>query len=136
MPRVELPELHEGRDGKRELFKLVNMTQRRFNVTGAQGTTTDSAATLLPPGDGDYFHVSGVVAIDYIALAGTADGDPLELYFSNGLTLNHGSATPGADAYALKLAGSINAVMAAGGKMRLRRDPILGLWVEMWRGAA
>lgn len=136
MPRVELPELHDGVDGKRELFKLVNQIKRRFNVTGAQGTTIASAATLVPLGDGDYLHVTGTVPVDFIATVNMGDGDPLELYFVDGLTLNHASASPPEGTAALKLVGSVNAAMGAGTKIRLRADAVLVAFVEMSRGAA
>lgn len=136
MPRVELPELRDGRDGKMQLFKLVNQIKRRFDVTGNLGTATTATATLILPGDGDYVHVAGVTSIDYVQIVALGAGDAIELYFDDGLTLNHGTASPPSGTYALKLAGSINAVMAAGSKIRLRRDDDLSLMVEMWRGAA
>lgn len=135
MPRVELPELHEGRDGKREIFKLVNQTKRRFNLVGNLGTAIASASTLVLPGDGDYFHVTGSVAVDYVDISLLGPGDPVEFYFVDGLTLDHGSVSAPSGTYPLKLAGSVNAAMAAGSKIRLRRDDTLGVMVEMWRGA-
>jgi hypothetical protein len=130
-----LPELHPPRDGKKELFKLVNQTKRRFNLVGNLGSAIISASTLILPGDGDFFHVTGGTAVDFIDISLLADGDPVEFYFDAGLTLDHATASPPTGTYALKLAGSVNAVLGAGAKMRLRRDDSLGVMVEMWRGA-
>lgn len=135
MPRVSLPELHEKRDGETQLYKLVNQTRRRFNTVNQRGTTVASADTLVPLFDGDYVHVTGSVAVDFVDVSGLSDGDPLELYFDDGTTLNNGTASAPVNAYSLKLAGGINAVMAAGSKIKLRRDDDLELMVEMWRGA-
>lgn len=135
MPRVELPELHEGRDKSTQVFKLVNQIKRRFNLVGQLASPLIAASTLVMGIDGDYWHVTGTTTISYIASDVFGDGDPIELYFDDGLTLTHGAATPPDGTLALKLAGSVNAVMAPGSKMRLRGDSSLALWVEMWRGA-
>lgn len=135
MPRVSLPELHEGRDGKTQLFKLVNQIKRRFNIVGQLGSGINSATTLVPTGEGDYYHVAGSVTIDYIDVSLLNNGDPLEFYFDNGLTLGHGAVSPPESTYPLQLVGGINAVMAAGSKIRFRADGTLGVMVEMWRGA-
>lgn len=136
MPRVELPELHEGRDRTTQVFKLVNQTKRRFNLVGQLGGALISAATLVLGGDGDYFHVTGSTAIDFIDVSLLGNGDPIEFFFDDGLTLHHNTASPPQNCYALRLAGSISAVMAVGSKIRLRVDDSLLILVEMWRGAA
>lgn len=135
MPRVELPALHDGRDLGTQLYKLLNMTVRRFNLVGQIGQPLASASSLVPMGDGDYNHVTGATAIDFIDTSFFGDGDPLELYFDSGLTLNHKSAAPPQFTAGLQLVGGINAVMSAGSKIRLRNDTQLGFWVEMWRGS-
>ena len=134
MPRVELPELHQGRDIATQLVKLVNQTRLRFNLVGQIGQPIASASTLVPLGDGDYWHVSGTVAVDFIETTFFGDGDAIELYFDSGLQLVNQRIFPPQLTRSLKLAGGVNATMGAGSKIRLRNDSQLGYWVEMWRG--
>lgn len=135
MPRVELPELHDGRDGKTQIFKLTNQIKRRFNLVGNLGAAIPASTTLMLPGDGDYWHVTGSIPVDFIDVTLLGPGDPVELYFDDGTTLDHLSVSPPEGTYALQLMGAINAVMSAGSKIRLRYDTSLGVMVEMWRGA-
>lgn len=96
----------------------------------ASGSTTTFTQTW------EYYQATGTTTINYLTFTGLQDGNTIELYFPNAITLTNNAGSVPANTYALQLVGGADASMAAGSKMRLRRDTALTRFVEMGRAAA
>jgi len=108
-----------------------------FRLQEKRGASVASAGTITLGNDGNYFHVTGAIPIDFVTKTNWQDGGgPIEIYIQDGTTLNHNTAAPPGTALAMKLLGGVNAIMAAGSKIRFRRDDQQSLLVEMERGGA
>lgn len=98
-----------------------------------KGADIASASTITVGIDGNYVHVTGSTAIDFLTNTGTQDGTRLELYFVAAVTVNNNTGAPPAGTHPFALSGSVNYAATAGSRLSVRRDAALGKWVEVAR---
>lgn len=77
-----------------------------------QGTDIASASTIVIPKDGNIHELTGTTAVNLITTTGFQEGTIITLIANENVTINHGTATSGADV-TIKLAGAGNFAMTA-----------------------
>jgi hypothetical protein len=97
-----------------------------------KGADIASASTITAV-NGNYFHLTGTTAIDFLTFTSWQDGSRIELYMVGALTINHNTGGVPANTYAFDLAGGVNAVLTAGSRIAFRRDTALTKWIEVNR---
>jgi hypothetical protein len=102
-------------------------------VSERKGADIASASTITVGIDGNYVHVTGSTAIDFLTNTGIQDGTAMVLYFVAAVTVNNNTGAPPGGTYPFALSGSVNYVATAGSRLTVRRDTALGKWVETGR---
>lgn len=100
---------------------FVDSGPSRFDgaIIGSQGTDIASASTIVIPIDGNTFELTGTTAVNLITTTGYQDGHEIMLVANENVTINHGTATSGANVTIL-LAGAGNFAMTANDTLTLR----------------
>jgi hypothetical protein len=98
-----------------------------------KGADVASASSLSVGLGGNYFHVTGSTAIDFLATAAWQDGGRCDLYFVAACTVNNNTGAPPGGTHPFALSGSVNYAATAGSRLSVRRDAALGKWVEIAR---
>lgn len=108
--------LFDTRNGIENIFvnKPLKMNNR---FLGLQGADVASQSTIAL-GDGNSFELTGTTAVNLITSTGWQDGSIVTLVANENVTINHGTATSGADITIL-LAGSLAFSMTANDTLTL-----------------
>ena len=98
----------------------VDTGPSRFDgaIIGNQGTDIASGSTIIIPTDGNTFELTGVTAVNLITTTGYQDGHTITLIANESVTINHATATSGANVTIL-LAGAANYAMTANDTLTL-----------------
>lgn len=100
----------------------VTITSGKTTLGGAvvhkQGTDIASATTIVVPTDGNIFELTGTTAVNLITTTGFQEGHEITLVANENVTINHATATSGADVTIL-LAGAGNFAMTANDMLTL-----------------
>lgn len=102
-------------------------------IEGSKGSDVASAGTTTLT-EGNYFDITGAVAIDFITITLWRTGSTITLQFDSGITLNHNTGSVPGSTAALFLNGSVNGVFTAGSTLTLRYDGTY--WREIARMVA
>ncbi len=87
-------------------------------IVGKQGTDIASASTIVIPRDGNVFELTGTTAVNLITTTGYQDGFQITLIANENVTINHGTATSGANVTIL-LSAAGNFAMTANDTLTL-----------------
>lgn len=119
---------------------VIDMFATRLNfrvrIAENQGAVVASGGTLTLGTDGNYFHVSGTTAVNFLTTTNWQAGVRVELYFDGAVTVNHNVGSPPGGTNPFQLVGAVPLAAAAGSKLSLRLDSTLSRWVEVGRSGA
>ena len=120
-----------GSDGNVTVAQNMRINGRLLKT---QGVDVASANNLTLGSDGNTFEITGATQINAITTSGWLNGSEVNLLFTSTPTVKHNTAG-GAGTAVMLLAGSVDAAMTAGSRLKLLLSEIGGTqaWREMSR---
>ena len=101
-----------------DYFRFTDSALFSGNIIAKQGTDIASGSTIVIPKTGNTFELTGTTAVNLVTTTGFQDGFEITLVANENVTINHATATAGADVTIL-LAGAGNFAMTANDTLTL-----------------